>query len=233
LSATPTLWRKILMLPISSKLKLRQITLGGEIADQSILNALAKQFPNAKIVHIYASTEAGVGFSVGDKLAGFPVSYLSDLPGGVAIKVIENHLLVKSDNLAETVLGVSDFRDSEGYVDTGDLVQLREGRYYFLGRASGLINVGGNKVYPEEIEQVLLQHPGVKLARVFAKKSHLMGGLVVCEIAIDEMGKSSASEFKKQLREHCLEYLEDWKVPALFNIVDNIENAASGKQVRK
>ena len=67
LSATPTLWRKILMTPDSDQINLLQATLGGEIADDKILSAVSKHFPNARIAHIFASTEAGVGFSVIDK----------------------------------------------------------------------------------------------------------------------------------------------------------------------
>jgi len=233
MSATPTLWRKILMLPTSQKLQLKQITLGGEIADQPILDALALQFPRAKITHIYASTEAGVGFSVSDCHAGFPAEYLVESPRGVLLKVVDNRLFLKSDNLAKSIIDVSTYKDSDGYIDTGDLVELKGNRYYFLGRASGLINVGGNKVYPEEVEQVLLSHERIKLARVYAKKSHLMGDLVVCDMVVDIIDTDLVAQLKKQIRAHCSQYLPDWKTPVLFNIVDNIDNANSGKQVRK
>ena len=66
LSATPTLWRRMLMHPASAALSLRQITLGGEIADQALLDTLRTRFPDAQVTHIYASTETGVGFSVRD-----------------------------------------------------------------------------------------------------------------------------------------------------------------------
>ena len=69
LSGTPTIWRNILMLPSAKKLKLKQITLGGEIIDQAILNSLKRIYPNARITHIYALTEIGVAFSVSDSVA--------------------------------------------------------------------------------------------------------------------------------------------------------------------
>ena len=78
MSATPTLWRKILMSDASRSLALRSITLGGEIADQQVLSTLASTYPSARIRHIYASTEAGTGFSVTDGKAGFPVSFLEN-----------------------------------------------------------------------------------------------------------------------------------------------------------
>lgn len=233
LSATPTLWRKILMLPASKELQLLQVTLGGEIADQPILDALARQFPNAKIIHVYASTEAGVGFSVNDRFAGFPKAYLSECPSGALMRVVDNCLFIQSGNVSKTILDSNSYKDDEGYVDTGDLVELKDDRYYFLGRASGLINVGGNKVYPEEVEQVLLSHAKIRLARVYGKKSHLMGNLVACEMVVDDACSDSPAQIKKQARAHCAQVLPDWKVPALFKIVTNIDNSTSGKQVRK
>ena len=88
LSATPTLWRRLLMAPGIETLSLRQITLGGEIADQSVLDAVSARFPSARVTHIYASTEAGVGFAVNDRKAGFPRTYLEEPPGGVGIRIV-------------------------------------------------------------------------------------------------------------------------------------------------
>lgn len=233
LSATPTLWRKILMSPACENLQLKRITLGGEIADQSILDELAKRFPKAKIVHIYASTEAGVGFSVRDGFAGFPASYLTAAPRDVFIKVVDGRLFLKSSNTSKSILNLKSLKDDDGYIDTGDLVELKDDRYCFLGRASGLINVGGNKVYPEEVEQVLLLHDKISLARVYKKENHLMGNLVVCDLVVSNGDIGSLISLKKEIRTHCLRYLADWKVPVLFNFVESIDNSSSGKQIRK
>ena len=233
LSATPTLWRKILMSPQSRNLVLRQITLGGEIVDQSIINALDKHFSNAKIAHIYASTEAGVGFSVTDKLAGFPEHFLTEGPQNVSLKVVENRLFIKSEKTANRQLNNPHLKDHDDYVDTGDMLSYDNNRYYFLGRASGLINVGGNKVHPEEVEQHLLSHEAVKMAYVYAKSSHLMGNLVACDLVIDESREKDNTELKKQIRTFCSQSLPQWKVPALIRFVDNIDVSLSGKQVRK
>ena len=233
LSATPTLWRKILMSPHSRKLALRQITLGGEIVDQSILNALDKHFANAKIAHIYASTEAGVGFSVTDKLAGFPEDFLTDGPQNVSLKVVDNRLFIKSEKTASRQLNNPGLKDYDDYVDTGDMLSYHNNRYFFLGRASGLINVGGNKVHPEEVEQHLLSHEAVKMAYVYAKTSHLMGSLVACDLVIDDSSEKDSQALKKQIRTFCSQSMPQWKVPALIKFVDNIDVSLSGKQVRK
>ena len=66
------------MTPKANHINLLQATLGGEIVDDRILSAITALFPKARIVHIYASTEAGVGFSVSDNRSGFPLNYLKN-----------------------------------------------------------------------------------------------------------------------------------------------------------
>jgi acyl-coenzyme A synthetase/AMP-(fatty) acid ligase len=87
LSATPTIWRNILQVKCSRKWNLRQVTLGGEIVNQSIINALKSRFPDARITHIFASTEAGAAFSVNDGLEGFPANFLDNGPNGMKIEI--------------------------------------------------------------------------------------------------------------------------------------------------
>lgn len=238
LSATPTLWRKILMLPESRALPLRQVTLGGEIADSFILAALAERFPQARIVHIYASTEAGAAFSVTDGEAGFPASYLE---GGsatrAAIEVRDGRLFVRNNGVRPGYLGQDGrFVDERGFVDTGDMVERRGDRFHFLGRANGMINVGGNKLYPEEVENVLLEHPGIRFARVGAQKSPIMGQLVAAEVVPasgEGPGGPARGEFIKALRHHCQDRLEPWKVPALIRVVAALGPNAGGKMERR
>lgn len=230
LSATPTLWRKILMTPGSDGLSLRQITLGGEIADQSILSALALAYPEARIRHIYASTEAGVGFSVTDGKEGFPASFLHrGLPETLLRVTGDGILEIKPPLQGQRYLGEqTPLADSEGYVDTGDRVRIENDRVYFLGRDSGAINVGGNKVQPEKVERVLLQHPAVAMASVGAKRSGITGSLVEAKIIL-LTGMPDDKSPVPEIRQWCAERLERFEVPALIRVVTEIELNASGK----
>lgn len=232
LSATPTLWRKILMTPETDRIALQQVTLGGEIADDAILRALAARFPSARIVHIYASTEAGVGFSVKDKRAGFPASYLEEGYGNISLKIHDGRLFVRNDQVRPGYFGAEDrFADAQAYIDTGDNVEVRDGRVYFLGRATGMINVGGNKLYPEEVERVLLEHPGVRLARVTGKKSPITGQLVAADIAPSD-SQADPAALKASVLAHCRARLEAWKTPALIRVVPDIDANSGGKVSR-
>jgi len=230
ISATPSLWRQLLMTGQLGALALTHLTLGGEIADQAILDTLAQQFPHARLLHIYASTEAGVGFAVADKMAGFPTDWLEHGHSSLCFKVDkQQHLWLKPPQKPDSSL--ADRLDNDGFLDTEDLVEITVERVYFLGRASGVINVGGNKVHPEQVEHILLQHPAVVQARVYAKNSSVLGQLVVADVQA-EMG-SDIKALKLQLVQHCMQYLARYQVPTQLNFVETVATNASGKLSRK
>ncbi len=185
ISATPTYWRKIMMMPQAANLELEQITLGGEIADDAVLSALASCFPDARICHIYASTEAGAVFAVTDGRAGFPVSFLDRPPRGIDLKVRDGRLWVRGGGQSTRYQGTGrSFADEGGFIDTGDAVRIEGDRCIFEGRANGTINVGGNKLHPEEVERVLLDHPAVRFARISGMKSPVTGQIVRAEVVL-------------------------------------------------
>ena len=230
ISATPSLWRQLLMTGQLGELTLSHITLGGEIADQSLLDKLKRLFPEAKLRHIYASTEAGVGFVVSDGCAGFPAKWLEDQSLSIALKVSDmQHLLVKPSY--PVCQSLAPQTDIQGYVDTLDKVLVTDHRVFFLGRATGAINVGGNKVHPEKIEQILLQCADISQAKVYAKKSALLGELVVADVMI--IANSVEQEVKQQLLKICKNQLQRYEIPTKISIVNSIEHSSSGKLNRK
>lgn len=235
MSATPTFWRMAIMHDIKRLIPdLKIITLGGEISNQEILDKLRYIYPLSKITHIYASTEAGVGFSVNDGFAGFPISYMTDGVNGIELKVSESSsLLIKNRTGYQSYVGRDDLVNSEGFIDSGDVISLTEDRVYFIGRSSGAINVGGNKVMPEEVESVLLGHHNIKLCRVYAKKNPIMGNLVCCDVAFSK-STDDIGEMKKDLVEYCKTHLDSFKVPVVYKIVDDIDIRinSNGKMIR-
>ena len=232
LSATPSMWRQILMDPSGEALALKQITLGGEISDDKILAALRNRYPDAYLTHIYASTEAGVGFSVKDGRSGFPASYLSNPPNGIDIKIVDGQLWIKNDYLSSKYLGSQSHISEDGWVNTGDSVRVTSDRVYFLGRESGIINVGGNKVHPESVESVLLSHPLVENAKVYGKKNPFMGSLVVADIIVRDKDIDK-KDVVKDLKEFLYIRLEPFMIPAVIKIVDNLSLNSAGKLLRK
>ena len=226
LSGTPTMWRKILLSGRANTLDLQRITLGGEIADNKILQLLKLTYPNAKIRHIYASTEAGVGFSVADGKAGFPSSLLTENNYGVRLKVAEGRLWVKNELVENQYLNNNGTVSIDGWIDTGDCVSMSGDRFFFLGRESGVINVGGNKVHPEQIEGVILSHPDVQLARVYEIKNPIVGALVAADIVLED---EKPSGFTQELKTFLRSQLERYQVPVSITILENMEISNGGK----
>ncbi|OOF31715.1 AMP-dependent synthetase [Salinivibrio proteolyticus] len=233
LSATPSFWRKILMNSSHREMPLERITLGGEIVNQNILNALCKSFPSAKVIHIYASTEAGVGFSVKDKMEGFPAEYLLNGIDGTRLRAIDGSLWIKNSNRCTHFLKGNVEIDEHGYINTGDLIEVKKDRVFFLGRANGSINVGGNKVMPEKVEAILEECPIVSMAKVFAKKSSVLGDLVSADLVLTPEGESiPKKDLKSRVVTFCRDKLEPFEVPAIVKRVDFIETNSTGKKIR-
>ena len=230
LSATPTLWRKILMTPGYQALALRQITLGGEIADDAVIGSLSRAYPDARISHIFASTEAGVGFSVTDRRMGFPASYLTDPPMGIALRVVDDHLHVRNDAVGADYLGGQGAVAQDGWVNTGDVVEVTHDRVLFRGRSSGVINVGGDKVHPEEVERAVLSHPSVRLARIYAKANPIVGALVAADIVVEPGVESGA--LREELKGYLAARLARHMVPAFIRFVPDFDMNSAGKLKR-
>ncbi|QHJ13575.1 2-succinylbenzoate--CoA ligase [Paraglaciecola mesophila] len=226
ISATPSMWRQMLMSNHLHNIPMQRITLGGEIADQSLLDNLAKLHPTASIAHIYASTEAGVGFVVKDKLAGFPVSWLQQGVSNAQLAIDEKqHLRIKPKHELDAQL--TTLTDDNGYLDTQDLVRLEGGRVIFLGRASGVINVGGNKVPPEKVESVILLVEGVLQAKVYGQPNSVLGNLVVADIVIAP--NHDWSNLSRTVREQCKLLLQRFEIPVKLRKIDSLVMSPTGK----
>jgi acyl-coenzyme A synthetase/AMP-(fatty) acid ligase len=230
LTGTPSHWRRALMSPANSAIHPRYVRLSGEIADQAILDSLKARFPGVPVGHAYASTEAGVGFEVTDGLEGFPASYVGR-PGPVELKVVDGLLHVRSPRTASRYVGSSDALIDDGWINSGDMVELRGERYYFAGRVGGIINVGGLKINPEEVEAVINRHPGVRASRVSGRKNPFTGAVVVADVVLTDPANDNAS-FKEAIMEACRRTLPAHKVPAMLRFVAALELTAGGKLSR-
>ena len=220
------------------------VRLSGEIADQAILDSLRSFYPQAQVAHAYASTEAGVGFEVNDGREGFPsgmigLSSRTRRDGEVEMKVMDGSLRIRSSRTAAHYLGPESpaLLDAEGFVDTGDLLELRGERYYFVGRRGGIINVGGLKVHPEEVEAVINRHPDVRMSLVRSRKNPITGAIVVADVVLraqaDSVGTvDRAADLKREIMQACRDALSEHKVPASIRFVASLDVGITGKLAR-
>jgi len=237
ISGTPSHWRRALMSSSAHLISPEYIRLSGEIADQAILNRLAQVYPQTHIGHAFATTEAGVAFDVNDGLTGFPSSVLRRTPG-VEMKVENRSLRIRSARTASRYLDAEhgQLKDADGFVDTTDMLDLRNDRYHFVGRRDGVINVGGLKVHPEEVEEVINRHPEVRMSLVRTKKNPITGALVVADVVL-RSASGPDSDGDHQIQQDilllCREELASHKVPATINFVSTLAVADSGKLIRR
>lgn len=220
LSATPTFYRMLLPTEVCCH-SVQRLTSGGEKFDDHTLQQLLSCFPNAKFTNVYASTEAGsILASKGDN---FIVK--GDNEGKV--KIENGELMLHSSLLGQSA---SFALDGEWY-HTGDVVQVvceTPLTFKFVSRKSELINVGGYKVNPTEVESCLRLCESVKDARVYAKNNRILGNIICCEVELIEGAQLSETDVRRFLQER----LQEYKIPRMIKFVEQINVTKTGKVSR-
>jgi acyl-CoA synthetase (AMP-forming)/AMP-acid ligase II len=183
-SATPTFWRLVVgrLDPATAlKLPLAQITLGGEATPEGLIERLHELFPQTRISHVYAGTEFGSAVSVRDGRSGLPMSVLErDDDAPVRLRIVDDELQIRS---RVGMLGYHERADDESeWRPTGDLVEVRGDRIHFVGRRTEMINVGGAKVHPLPVEEVVCAVDGVQLAAVYGRPNAVTGQIVAVDV---------------------------------------------------
>ena len=218
ISATPTFYR--LLLPSDTICdSVKNLSSGGEKFDSRTIQNLNKMFPNCRIRNIYASTEAGVLFASDGEVFSVneEISHL--------IKFINNELYIHG-----SLMGQSDGLNlKEGWYQTGDLIEIINPKTFrFVSRKSEIINTGGYKVNPTEVEDVIRLCNGVGDVLVYGKKNSILGNVVVCDIVrLDELIT------EKQIRLFLKEKLQEFKIPRVIKFVECLETTRTGKITRK
>ena len=235
ISGTPTHWRRALMSDAAREIAPHYVRLSGEIADQAILDCLRRLYPHATVAHAFASTEAGVAFEVRDGRAGFPANLIGQSGATVELRVSDGSLRIRSKRTALRYLNSSiPLADEDAFIDTGDIIEQRGDRCYFVGRRGGIINVGGLKVHPEEVEGVINSHPMVLMSVVRARRNPITGSLLAADVltrSAPEPGDAS-EVLKNEITAACRRCLAPHKVPVAIRFVSNLDVGASGKLTR-
>ena len=201
ISATPTFYRLLLPFEHAYESVIR-VTLGGEKSDQHLYDSIMKIFPNAKINNVYASTEA-----IKDKF-----------------KVVDDELLIH-----KSLLGSSDsFKFTDDYYHSGDLIEWvdeAQGLFRFKSRKNELINVGGYKVNPGEVEVAIQDIEGVRQAMVYGKTNSILGNVLCADVVLEPGFTLTELDIKKVLGAQ----LQDFNVPRRIEFVEEISLTRTGK----
>ena len=207
---------------------LKLITYGTETMPSSTLAAISNKFPDIKLLQTYGLSEVGILRSKSKDSKSLWVKV-----GGKEFqtKVVDNRLWIKSESAMLGYLNAPSPFDADGFLDTGDQVE-QEGEWLkILGRKSELINVGGEKVYPAEVESVVLDMDGVEDVAVYSLAHSITGMIVAADIKITTA--ETLQEFKVRLRNHCAKFLQAYKIPRKITLIDNYTHNARFKRMRR
>jgi acyl-coenzyme A synthetase/AMP-(fatty) acid ligase len=165
-------------------------------------------------------------------LEGFPATFL-DRGGDVTMRVVDGSLQLRSTRAASRYVGdgAAPLVADDGFVDSGDMVELRGERYHFVGRRNGVINVGGLKVHPEEIEAVINRHPAVRMSLVKGRRNPITGAIVVADVVLNDAAATQAG-LRESILAACRAELAPFKTPATVRFVETLAVTAGGKLER-
>ena len=217
ISATPTFYR--LLLPCNETFpSVVRITSGGEKFNEKTFKQLNQVFPNAKITNVYASTEAGTLFASQNDIFSVRPEYES------LIHIENNELLIHSSLIGRTETNIDE------WYNTGDIIEILSKnplKFRFVNRKSEMINVGGYKVNPLEVEEAILELTDIKNVRVYSKSNSVLGNIICCEVVV-----SSNQITESSIRTFLQSKIQEFKIPRIIRFVDSLSTTRTGKLKR-
>lgn len=206
---------------------LRLVTYGTEVMPQSTLQRMHELFPDLRLLQTYGLSELGI---LRSKSKGSDSLWVKVGGEGFETKVVDGTLWIRAKSAMLGYLNAPSPFDEEGWMNTGDMVEV-DGEYIrILGRKSEIINVGGQKVYPAEVESVLLQMDNVKDVVVLGEKNPITGSIVTARVNLFEPEEPPA--FRKRMRAFCRDRLAPYKIPVRVEISDKDQFSARYKRMR-
>ncbi len=205
------------------------ITYGTEVMPATTLATVKDIFPNAQIKQTYGLSELGVLRSKSENDDSVWVKVGGE---GFETKIVDEILWIRSEANMVGYLNAPDPFDAEGWMCTGDRVEARGEYIRILGRVSDMINVGGQKVFPSEVESILLKADNVRAVTIFGDKHPIMGQVVKARVSLYE--KEDKLHLSERLRTFCMGKMAKFKVPIRFIVVNESDQYnARYKQIRK
>ncbi|MDD6162834.1 MAG: fatty acid--CoA ligase family protein [Campylobacteraceae bacterium] len=228
LPLVPTFLNLILMSNAHKKYDLssiKMITYGTEAMSESLLARLKATFKKVKFLQTFGTSETGI-LNTSSKSSSSTYIKLND----AEYKIVNGELWIKSKTQILGYLNADMSAFKDGWFKTGDLV-LRDGEYLkIVGRSKELINIGGKKALPSEIESVIMELENIADCVVYGEQNAITGQSVSCDVVLkNTMAKD---ELKKLIRSTCASKLERYKIPSKINVVEKIAFTNRFKKVR-
>lgn len=230
LPSSPTFLNLILMSNSHNKYdlsSLKMITYGTETMPDSLLSRLKDIFLKVKFLQTFGTSETGIA-NTKSKASNSTFMKIEDLD--LEYKIVENELWLKSKTQILGYLNSSmDSFTKDGWFKTGDLVETLDDDYLkIIGRNKEVINVGGQKVLPSEVESIILTMNDIDDCMVYGEKNIITGETVVCDVVC----KNEIQNIKVLIRKFCKDKLDNYKIPTKVNIVDKTNFTQRFKKIR-
>jgi acyl-CoA synthetase (AMP-forming)/AMP-acid ligase II len=207
---------------------LTRITYGTEVMPQTTLDRVRAAFPGVVLQQTYGLSEVGVLRSRSREDGSLWVRIGGD---GFSTRVVDGILWIKSDFAMVGYLNAPSAFDDEGWFDTQDQVEVDGDWFRILGRVTDLINVGGQKVYPAEVEAVLLDVDNVRDVAVHGEQHAFLGQVVVATCVLES--PEPVESVKKRVRQACSGRLATYKVPVKVVLASGPLHTTRQKKIRR
>ena len=231
LPATPTFLNLLLISEADRDFdlsSLQMVTYGTEPMPETTLKSLHARLPNVRLVQTYGLSEIGIMRSKSKSSDSIWVKLGGE---GFETRVVDGILHVKAASAMLGYLNAPSPFTADGWFDTQDRVEV-EGEYFrILGRDSELINVGGQKVYPAEVESIIQVLDNVAEVTVFGEPHPITGNIVCARVSTIEPTDDKA--LRKAIRQACREQLESFKVPVKIEVTQERQYSERFKKIRR
>ncbi|AEA34598.1 ANL family adenylate-forming protein [Hippea maritima] len=233
LPSSPTFLNLLLMNKSYEKYdlsSLRMITYGTEPMPESLLKKLKETFPKVRFLQTFGTSETGITNTY-SKSSDSTLMKIDD--PDIEYKIVNGELWLRSKTQVLGYLNapMNSFTE-DGWFKTGDLVEVdKDGYIKIIGRNKDIINVGGEKVFPAEVESVILEIPEVIDCMVYGEKNSITGQTVVVDVVMKE--GIDKKEAKKIIRKYCKQKLDNYKIPTKVNLVEKINFGDRFKKIRR
>jgi long-chain acyl-CoA synthetase len=206
---------------------LEMVTYGTEVMPESTLKRFHELFPHVRLLQTYGLSEVGI---LRSKSKSYDSLWVKVGGEGYETRVVDGMLEIKAQSAMSGYLNAPSPFTEDGWFQTGDAVEA-DGEYIrILGRKSEIINVGGEKVYPAEVESVLQLMDGVEEATVSAESNPITGHIVAAKVKLAT--EESGGEFRKRMRTFCQDKLPKFKIPQKVVTVTDTMHGERFKKMR-
>jgi acyl-CoA synthetase (AMP-forming)/AMP-acid ligase II len=206
---------------------LKTVTYGTEPMPESTLKRFHELFPNINLLQTYGLSEVGILRSKSKSSDSLWVKVGGE---GFETRIVDGILHIKAQSAMLGYLNAPSPFTEHGWLNTGDAVEVNSEYIKILGRKSEIINVGGEKVYPAEVESVIQEIDNVAEVTVYGETNPITGNIVCANVVL--LNEEDRKEFIVRLKKYCRERLQNYKVPVKVFIVTEKQHSGRFKKRR-